>query len=131
MLANSFLTASRALKNPKLRLVTATGRKVVLSRCGMSSRTPGEISMTDGRPFGSNTYYGRITPQGRAYWRNIPDSVLDEVKALLKEFEADPKAAMLVQGTRTGSCCICGRELTDPESVALGIGPICGGRWGL
>ena len=28
----------------------------------------------------------------------------------------------------TGKCCACGRELTDPESIALGIGPYCGGR---
>jgi hypothetical protein len=28
----------------------------------------------------------------------------------------------------TSSCCICGRTLTNPESVAAGIGPICGGR---
>jgi hypothetical protein len=24
-----------------------------------------------------------------------------------------------------GSCCVCGRPLTDPESIELGIGPIC------
>lgn len=28
-------------------------------------------------------------------------------------------------GHQTGSCCICGRELTDPASIAMGIGPIC------
>jgi hypothetical protein len=28
-------------------------------------------------------------------------------------------------GHQTGVCCICGRELTDPNSVAMGIGPIC------
>lgn len=28
----------------------------------------------------------------------------------------------------TGRCCACGRELTDPESIRLGIGPQCGGR---
>ena len=25
-------------------------------------------------------------------------------------------------------CCMCGRELTDPESLDTGIGPVCGGR---
>lgn len=28
-------------------------------------------------------------------------------------------------GRRTGICCICGRFLTDNESVAKGIGPVC------
>jgi hypothetical protein len=27
-----------------------------------------------------------------------------------------------------GRCCRCGRALTTPESVAAGIGPVCGGR---
>jgi hypothetical protein len=31
-------------------------------------------------------------------------------------------------GHQTGQCCVCSRTLTNPESVALGIGPICGGR---
>lgn len=30
-----------------------------------------------------------------------------------------------------GSCCICGRKLTVPESVADGIGPECKGKVGL
>jgi hypothetical protein len=28
-------------------------------------------------------------------------------------------------GRRTGTCCICGAHLENPESVAAGIGPIC------
>ena len=30
---------------------------------------------------------------------------------------------------KTGSCCICGRKLTHPVSVVLGIGPVCGEHW--
>lgn len=32
-------------------------------------------------------------------------------------------------GVRTGICCVCGRLLTNPESIALGIGPVCAGRF--
>lgn len=32
-------------------------------------------------------------------------------------------------GIRTGICCVCGRLLTNPESIALGIGPVCAGRF--
>lgn len=28
-------------------------------------------------------------------------------------------------GVATGVCCMCGIELTNPESIALGIGPVC------
>lgn len=31
-------------------------------------------------------------------------------------------------GRETGTCCVCAAVLTNPESIALGIGPICGGR---
>lgn len=30
---------------------------------------------------------------------------------------------------KTGRCCVCGRTLTHPVSVVLGIGPQCGGHW--
>lgn len=31
-------------------------------------------------------------------------------------------------GADYGTCCVCARLLTDPESVAAGIGPVCAGR---
>lgn len=31
-------------------------------------------------------------------------------------------------GHEFGICCVCGAELTDPESVARGIGPVCAKR---
>lgn len=31
---------------------------------------------------------------------------------------------------RTGRCSCCGRELTDPASIAAGIGPVCAKRFG-
>jgi len=33
------------------------------------------------------------------------------------------------ESVRTGMCCICGRTLTHPVSVELGIGPECGGHY--
>jgi uncharacterized Zn finger protein (UPF0148 family) len=43
---------------------------------------------------------------------------------------ADPAAAASAHGHEYGYCSCCGRELTNPESVARGIGPICAERWG-
>ena len=127
-LARNFLSAAQQLKWPKLRIVTETGERIVLSRAGPNSRYPGHINMTDGRPFGEDTWYGRITPEGAAtYSRNITD----EAKATLAAFEANPDEAIKAQGLRTGECCCCGRELTDPVSIERGIGPICAGRWNI
>lgn len=53
----------------------------------------------------------------------------DDKRSLLEALLADPKAAAIEYGHRTGSCCVCGRTLTNPESVAAGIGPICAGRF--
>lgn len=44
---------------------------------------------------------------------------------------ADPAAAARAFGQRTGVCSCCGAELTNAESRARGIGPICAGKWGL
>ena len=32
-------------------------------------------------------------------------------------------------GFATGYCLCCGRELTDPKSVAMGIGPVCANKF--
>lgn len=127
VMARAFLSSSAHLKFPKLRLATEDGAPVVLTRCGSNSRTPGHINITDGRPYGENQYYGRIDPEGRAFLR---DTAPDPVKAVLKEFNDNPEAAIKVQGLRTGQCCCCGRELTDPVSIERGIGPICADKWG-
>jgi len=49
----------------------------------------------------------------------------------LLEIASNPAEVLRVKGKETGKCCCCGRELTDPESVANGIGPICATNWGL
>ena len=40
------------------------GQSVSLSLNGEKSRTPGSITLTDGKPFGENKYFGRISPEG-------------------------------------------------------------------
>ena len=38
-------------------------------------------------------------------------------------------AAIMAHGKLSGRCCSCGRDLTDPESIERGIGPICAGKF--
>jgi len=57
-----------------------------------------------------------------------PDMIAATVRALAA-IEADPKAALEIHGQTTGRCGCCGLLLTDPVSVARGIGPICASRF--
>lgn len=73
-------------------------------------------------PGGRNV--GRQAPNETAARINPGHAV--DVRALL----ADPHAAAVTYGRTTGRCAICGRRLTDPVSIAAGIGPICAARFG-
>src|SRR5271155_1048510 len=51
---------SHSLKFPKIRLQAANGGVVVLKLNGAKSKYQGSIAVTDDRPFGENSYFGRI-----------------------------------------------------------------------
>jgi Family of unknown function (DUF6011) len=55
----------------------------------------------------------------------------DKTLPMLCEIATNPTAAAKEYGRETGNCCVCGRELTDPVSMANKIGPICAEKWGL
>lgn len=51
-------------------------------------------------------------------------------ESLLREIKNDPYKAATLFGHLIGRCGICGRTLTDPESIERGIGPICAEKVG-
>ncbi len=55
----------------------------------------------------------------------------DDLFTAVAAIEVDPARALEDHGQRTGRCGCCGRLLTDPVSVARGIGPECAlkGGW--
>ena len=53
----------------------------------------------------------------------------DEMLALLLDVEARGLEAVKEIGRATGRCAICSRMLTNAESIAAGIGPICAERF--
>jgi hypothetical protein len=53
----------------------------------------------------------------------------EAILAALLAIEADPEAAAVLHGKASGRCAVCSRDLTDPESIERGIGPICIGKF--
>ncbi|AFU86664.1 hypothetical protein D869_gp250 [Caulobacter phage CcrRogue] len=53
-----------------------------------------------------------------------------EQEAEILALAADPHAAAIAYGQRTGSCSCCGRELTNHASIDAGIGPVCATKFG-
>jgi hypothetical protein len=72
----------------------------------------------------SNIYLGWITSNET----NLGE--IDLIKRV-QSVAADPYAAAKLYGQNTGTCSCCARELTNPLSIELGIGPICREKFGL
>lgn len=47
---------------------------------------------------------------------------------VLRKIGFDVKEAACAYGREIGVCGVCNRTLTDPDSIALGIGPVCATR---
>lgn len=117
-LHEAFSSASRAIKSPKLRLTDG----LVISPAKASSANAGALYVkADG------TYIGKIVADGRFLRSRDCD---DAAEAKIVAIAADPLGAAKVYGQQTGACSCCGRTLTDPVSIELGIGPICAERFG-
>lgn len=114
---------------PKLHLEIA-GEKVVLALTGERSKEPNTVAITDGRPFGENTFYGRIAADGTLIARAALNSN-PTLKQLLVAIDTDPAKAAGQHGVAIGRCCFCARELTTKESRSVGYGPDCAEKHGL
>ena len=116
-----FATATaNGLKKPIFRT-----ERLTIKRAPATGRNAGALYVTD-RDLGGE-YVGKIV-NGKFEARR--EAKPDTLK-LLCEIAADPLDAAVRYGRSTGTCCACGRELTDADSVAAGIGPICAGNFGL
>lgn len=111
-----FDTASgNGLKKPVLR---AEG--LVLKLASQHGRNPGAIYVTKG-----DEYVGKIIGTRFEATRSADATILPALQTISTE----PREAAIRYGRLTGVCGCCGRELTDPESIAKGIGPICEAKW--
>lgn len=61
-------------------------------------------------------------------WRKAP--VRGGMKTMvLATIGKDPKAAAVAFSREHGVCACCGSPLSDPESIAMGLGPVCAKRF--
>jgi uncharacterized Zn finger protein (UPF0148 family) len=117
-IAVAFATAKTAgLKFPKLRLDDFT-----FSLASAAGRNAGSIYVKQ-----DDLYLGKIA-DGKFTRSRDCDAATE---ARIVTVCADPAAAATAYGKRTGQCSCCGRELTNEESIARAIGPICASKWGL
>jgi hypothetical protein len=72
-----------------------------------------------------------------AYLGKISDGTLLPVQGVPVELAlkiadicADPFGYAVNHGLMTGECSCCGKTLSDPKSIAAGIGPVCAKKWG-
>ncbi len=55
----------------------------------------------------------------------------DALRDKLVRLAANPVEYAAMFGLGTGSCCFCRKELSTPESLSVGYGPVCADHWGL
>lgn len=66
----------------------------------------------------------RVSRSGIVIPENNAKQIIPVLQVFIR-FSNDIKQTILNYGLETGECSICGRELTDSESIRIGIGPVC------
>lgn len=118
-IATAFQAArGNGIKSPRLRL-----GDFVFSRAPDTGRNAGAIYVKSKT---SGEYLGKV-----ADGKFRPALACDApTTASVIEVAGAPHEAAQAYGRRTGNCSCCNRELTNGESIDLGIGPICRGKFG-
>ena len=115
----AFNNAKQAgIKFPKLRLDT-----FVFSPASETSKNAGAIYIKNKE---DGVYLGKVAG-GRLFTSRDCDA---ETSERIVAVSSDPKQAAIAYGQKFGKCAICARALTDKDSIALGIGPICAEKYG-
>ena len=117
-LSNLLKTALESgIKNPAFRVGS-----LQFSLAPTTGRNVGAVYVRFGKEYAGKIMGGVFMPVATA-----PDWLGENIEDVAK----DPRGKAVEHGRLTGRCSCCGRELSDPKSVALGIGPVCADQWGL
>lgn len=122
-----FDTAAKKLRRPRI-VFKIDGQVVHLQRASQNSKYPGDVHVSDGGPFGTNKYFGRITQTGDVV---AGRDLNDNVRNILEKLADNPAKTAAEYGHKSGNCCFCNRTLTDARSTFVGYGPVCAGSFGL
>jgi hypothetical protein len=126
-----FETARQHMKRPAIVLRGTDGLPGVrISVAGERAKYPGSLTLTSAERDGEEgrAWYGRINYAGAFEpSRDAPAGLAETLRA----FASDPAGVAAEHGRRTQHCCFCNIELTHPDSVAVGYGPICAKHFGL
>lgn len=118
-IARAFASARAAgIKTPRLRLDS-----FVFSRAPDHGSNAGAIYV---KHQDSGEYLGKVIGGHFHPVRSCDDAT----KARVVDVAANPHSAAKAYGMKFGICSCCGRELSNAESVRLGIGPICRDKFG-
>ena len=129
-----FDAAAEKLKYPKLVVQFADGSDFKLSRAGSKSKHNGCVQLTDGGPFGSNKYFGRITREGELVLHRDGKVREVELTSIMKSMTTDLGTFAKMYGHKSGNCCFCNTPIgegNDQRSVDAGYGPVCADNYGL
>lgn len=94
---------------------------IYLSLAPTTGRNPGAIYVTIATEYVGKIIDGNFKPYGLVTPKDI---------SVLRKIAENPQEYAVEYGRKTGTCCICSRQLTADESVKYGIGPICAARYG-
>lgn len=97
--------------------------RLTLQTCKVVMWQSGQVMVCQ-HEFGKPSY-AALNEDGTLYPRKAMTAAV--MQELIKVEEQGLEAIQEI-GRLTGCCCICGRMLTDEESIANGIGPICLGK---
>lgn len=126
-----FSVAKDHLQYPKIRL-QSDKLELQLSVAGNTAKFPGSINITDGKPYGQNKWFGRIQTDGTIHFGNAyAASMQKEIEHELELFAENPAEYAKGYSKATSNCMFCAKQLTDPQSIAVGYGPVCAAHYGL
>ena len=118
---------AKGIKKPVLRLVMPDGAKVKVKYM-TSGRIAGGAWITI-----NDDLRGKITDQGEfeVVGYNHPEGFVNTFEEFITSVNSNVQGAIVEYGRITSSCGCCGLPLTNAQSIALGIGPICLDKYGL
>lgn len=140
VLLAKFDKAAEELKYPSIeyligdsadgKFLGVTVAKIKFARTGANSKHPGGILVSDGVPWPQGKIFAQIKRDATVVLHtNIWE--FPQFQQFLKKIIESPDIEFATNGKRFGNCCFCGKELTTKESLDVGYGPICAGKWGL